>query len=192
MAKLRLVVWMLATGLLAVVLLRDLGWSEDPAVATMIVIQCVAGVLAAYLCLATVLAVRMPRVAPRFVRRLVAGAVGAGLLAAPLTASAEPRPRPPAEVPVLRRIPGDPSSRAASRPDVAPAGRQNAAEVVVAPGDHLWSISERALGERLGRPPTDAEIVPFWLELIDTNRDRLLDPGNPDLIMPEQRFRLPS
>src|SRR5687768_17429000 len=103
MAKLRLVMWVVATGVAAVVLLGGVQWSHDPAAAVMAVVRATAGVLAAYLCAATVLAVPLPRLAPRFVRRMVAGAVGTGLLVAPLAASAEPRPRPPTEAPVLRR-----------------------------------------------------------------------------------------
>lgn len=192
MAKLRLFVWTVATGVAAVVLLRDVGWSEDPAVAVMTVVRVVAGVLAAYLCLATVLAVRVPRLAPRFVRRLVAAAVGTAIAVAPLTALAEPRPRPPAEAPILRRLPEPESlpSRDLSAPEVAPSGPENElGEVVVAPGDHLWSIAERTLTTRLGRAPSDAEVVPFWLQLIEVNRDRVADP---DLIFVDQVLRLPS
>jgi nucleoid-associated protein YgaU len=60
---------------------------------------------------------------------------------------------------------------------------------VVVPGDHLWSIAERALSERLGRAPTDAEVTPFWLDVIELNRDRVADP---DLIFSGQVLRLPS
>ena len=187
MAKLRLVGWMVVTGLGAVVLLRGLRWTtSDPAVAVMAVVRGVAGLLAAYLFAVTVLAVRLPRLAPRFVARLVAGAVGTGLLVAPLSASADPRPRPPAEAPVLRRVP-DEGSRDLSAPDVAPSGPENET-VVVAPGDHLWSIAERELAARLGRPPSDAEIVPYWVEVIALNPDL----PDPDLVFPGMEIRLPS
>ena len=194
MAKLRLVVWTVVTGVLAVVLLRDMAWSDDPAVAVMGVVRVVAGVLAAYLFLATMLAVRLPRLAPGFVRRLVAGAVGTGLLIAPLAASAEPRPRPPAAAPILRRLPAlerEPDrSGDRSAPDVVQSGTENEPrEVVVAAGDHLWAIAERELTTRLGRAPADAEVVPFWTELIELNRDRVVDP---DLIFVDQVLRLPS
>jgi len=39
--------------------------------------------------------------------------------------------------------------------------------------------------------PTDAEVEPYWRRLIDLNRSRLVDPGNPDLIFPTQVFDLP-
>lgn len=190
MAKLRLVVWVVATGFAAAVLLVDVQWSQEPATAVMVVVRVTAGVLAAYLCVATVLAIRLPSLAPRFVRRLVAGAVGAGLLVAPIAASAEPRPRPPSEAPMLRRQP-EPAPAGfgdASTPEVVSTRRPDV-EVVVAPGDHLWSIAERALGERMGRAPTDVEITPFWLELVELNADRVADP---DLIFSGQVLRLPS
>lgn len=188
MAKLRLVGWMAVIGGAAVVLLRGLTWTTaDPVVVVMTAVRGVAGLLAAYLFVATVLAVRLPRVAPRFVARLVAGALGTGLLVAPLSASADPRPRPPAEVPVLHRVPDQISGDSASLHDTR--SPEKSSTIVVAPGEHLWSISERELAERLGRVPTDDEVVPFWLEVIDLNRDRVVDP---DLVFAGQVLRLPS
>ena len=187
MAKLRLVGWTVLTGVTAVVLLRGMTWpADDPAVAVMAVIRGVAGVLAAYLFVVTVLAVRLPRLAPRFVARLVAGAVGTGLLVAPLAAAADPRPRPPAEAPVLRRVP-DERSRDLSAPDVVHSGPENES-VVVAPGEHLWSIAERAVAERLGRAPTDDEVAPYWREVVDLNHQL----ADPDLVFPGTEIRLPS
>ena len=188
MAKLRLVGWMAATGVAAVVLLRGLTWTAaDPAVAVMGVVRGVAGLLAAYLFVVTVLAARLPRLAPRFVARLVAGALGTGLLVAPLTASADPRPRPPAEAPVLLRVPvvgsGDASGSETTR-----SHHQNGSVVVVAPGEHLWSIAERAVAERLGRAPTDGEVAPYWREVVDLNRQL----ADPDLVFPGTEIRLPS
>ena len=187
MAKLRLVVWTVATGVAALVLLPGLTWSAaDPAVAVMTVVRGIAGLLAAYLFVVTVLAVRLPRVAPRFVARLVAGAIGTGLLVAPLTASADPRPRPPAEAPVLHRAPNEFSGDSASLHDAR--SPENSPTVVVAPGDHVWSISERELGRRLGRVPTDDEIIPYWRQVIELNHE-LVDP---DLVFAGQVLRLPS
>ena len=65
-------------------------------------------------------------------------------------------------------------------------------EVVVAPGDHLWAIARRVLAQRQGGDPSDAEIADYWRRLIDTNRDRLVDPHDPSLIHPGQRLVLPS
>jgi hypothetical protein len=56
-------------------------------------------------------------------------------------------------------------------------------EVVVAPGDSFWSI---AVDETGGR---DVEV--FWRALVGLNRERLVDPSNPDLLYPGQVLRLP-
>ncbi len=62
---------------------------------------------------------------------------------------------------------------------------------VVAPGDHLWGIAEETLADRLGRAPTNAEVVPYWRIVIEANRDRLVHPDDPDLILPGQELVLP-
>lgn len=64
-------------------------------------------------------------------------------------------------------------------------------EITVAVGDHFWSLAEDQLTAALGRPPTDSEIVPYWRDLIDANADRLVEPGNPNLIYPGQRLLTP-
>jgi nucleoid-associated protein YgaU len=61
----------------------------------------------------------------------------------------------------------------------------------IEPGDHLWHVAEHTLTTAWGHPPTDAEIAPYWQRLIDTNRDALADPDNPDLVFPGQVFELP-
>ena len=65
-------------------------------------------------------------------------------------------------------------------------------EWVVRPGDHLWGIAEEVLAEREGAAPTDAEVHRLWVRLVDANRDRLVDPQDPDLILPGQRLVLPD
>lgn len=66
------------------------------------------------------------------------------------------------------------------------------AEHVVVGGDHLWNIAERTVADHLGRAPDDREIATYWQELIETNRDRLADPDNPDLLFPGQVVQLPD
>ena len=61
----------------------------------------------------------------------------------------------------------------------------------MAPGDHLWGVSEQALSAHLGRPATDAEIDGYWRRVIDLNRDSLLDPDEPDLVFSGQVIELP-
>jgi hypothetical protein len=58
-------------------------------------------------------------------------------------------------------------------------------------GDHLWGIAASHLQDQRGSVPSDADITVYWQRLIDANRDRLADPGNPDLIYPGQEFILP-
>lgn len=62
---------------------------------------------------------------------------------------------------------------------------------VVSRGDSLWSIAERTVTGRLGRPARDHETAPYWRVLIEVNRQRLVDPTNPDLIHPGQELILP-
>ncbi len=58
-------------------------------------------------------------------------------------------------------------------------------------GDHFWGIAEKTLAESYGRQPTEDEIRPYWLALMDANRDRMVT-GDADLIMPGQEFEIPS
>jgi hypothetical protein len=67
-----------------------------------------------------------------------------------------------------------------------------ASSYTVRPGDHFWSIAERALLDAWGRAPSDAEITPVWKRLIAANRDKLVDPGNPDLLLPGQDLTIPA
>lgn len=59
---------------------------------------------------------------------------------------------------------------------------------VVQPGDHLWAIAEVQIKDHLGRTPTDAEIVPYWQQMIAANPDV----ADPDLIYPGQAIDVPS
>lgn len=59
-------------------------------------------------------------------------------------------------------------------------------------GDHLWSIAEESLEDHWGRTDlTDAEVASYWKDVIAANEDRLVEPGNPDLILPGQALVLP-
>jgi hypothetical protein len=96
--------------------------------------------------------------------------------------TAPPSPLPPPEP---TPPPLDPSTIA------PPAPPGTATTWTVQPGDHLWRIAERTLAAAWGREPTDAEIDPYWRDLIDLNRKRLRDAANPDRIFPGQVFELP-
>lgn len=95
---------------------------------------------------------------------------------------------------ILRRLPdiGD-EGTATLRVDEGDGAEQDtAAQWQVQPGDHFWHIAEETLASSWGRAPTDAEVVPYWNQVIEANRGALVDPGNPDLIHPGQTFVLPA
>jgi hypothetical protein len=58
-------------------------------------------------------------------------------------------------------------------------------------GDHFWSIAERTLAAEWGRQPSASEVDPYWRDLIQRNRSRLVDPANADLLLPGQVLVLP-
>ena len=64
--------------------------------------------------------------------------------------------------------------------------------VTVAAGESFWKIAEDLVGQQLGHPPTDAEMTPFWAELVAANADRLVHAGNPNLIYPGQVLVVPG
>jgi hypothetical protein len=84
-----------------------------------------------------------------------------------------------------RPLTGDDSEVA----DDAPATGET---VRVEPGDHFWAIADEQLTEAWGRQPSDDEIASYWAELVAANTDRLLPPGDPNLIYPEQEFAVPT
>lgn len=62
----------------------------------------------------------------------------------------------------------------------------------VALGESFWSIAEEHLGDVWGLDElSDEHIVSYWKPLIAANEDRLVDPDNPDLLLPGQELRLP-
>lgn len=62
----------------------------------------------------------------------------------------------------------------------------------VEPGDHLWHVAAATVARHTDRATSDADTARYLQVLIEENRDVLVDPGNPDLILPGQVFRLPS
>jgi nucleoid-associated protein YgaU len=79
--------------------------------------------------------------------------------------------------------------RPATDPPAAPTNPP--IEAIVRAGDNLWSIAADQLAAQLGRPPTDAEVTPYWHQLIDANIPRLTS-GDPDLIYPDENLVLPA
>lgn len=136
------------------------------------------------------------RVTAAPLNRLTRAALGAAFAAATLAPTAAAA-QAPAPVPVMTWVddgpapPPDPSPGDAGEPTEEDEEAE-LVEVVVAPGDHLWSLASRQLTAQLGREPTDRELTPYWLEVIRANRSRLRDAAAPDLIYPGDRVVLPS
>jgi hypothetical protein len=63
--------------------------------------------------------------------------------------------------------------------------------LVVQAGDSFWSITEDLVTLRLGRQPTDKEVIGPWLDLIARNTQVLADPDDPDLLHPGAVLHLP-
>ena len=63
---------------------------------------------------------------------------------------------------------------------------------VVEKGDNLWTIAATELADAHdGDKPTNAEIVPYWRDVILTNEPHLRS-GDPDLIYPDETVNLPT
>lgn len=58
----------------------------------------------------------------------------------------------------------------------------------VTAGDSLWSIAHEVMTDHRGGPVTDADVDPFWRQLVAANRARLADP---DLVLPGQVIEVP-
>lgn len=59
-------------------------------------------------------------------------------------------------------------------------------------GDSFWRIAQDSVDQRVGHLATEAEVAPYWLEVIAANESRLVDAKNPDLLMPGQVLVLPD
>jgi nucleoid-associated protein YgaU len=57
-------------------------------------------------------------------------------------------------------------------------------------GDSFWSIAAEAVAPA-GAEPNDRQVMAYWRRLVEANRGRLIDPGNPDLLVPGQELVLP-
>lgn len=136
------------------------------------------------------------------VRRMLAGSVTLGLAASGVLAVVTPALRaplaaatqeastdtPPSTVTMHLLSPTDDAPPAA--PQATPASTPDT--WTVRSGECFWSIAESVLAERWGRSPTDSEIVPYWLRLIDANRHELANGDDPDLVFPGQVFVVPA
>jgi len=61
----------------------------------------------------------------------------------------------------------------------------------VVPGDNLWQIARAEVARASGTyRPSDAQIAPYWNEVIAENRTTLRS-GDPSLIFPGEVVELP-
>jgi hypothetical protein len=197
-------------------------WIERHGAATTAVslVRILALAVAAYLAVvsAAALALGLLRVGPswpaKFVPTLLRGAVGfgvAGALSVGPVAAANA-----GDVPVLVRVDTAPSTTDGSPPptlvQVGPAATSAPAPSPVTtppstvpdvpadapqiwqvrPGDHFWAIAERTLAAHGIDTTDDAAVARYWRVLVDANRDRLVVPGNPDLIVAGQQLVVPE
>ena len=189
MKLIRVVGWVLfLAGAIAGLSGVDLGRSSDPAVVTVGVVRIAALAGAWYLLAATVVAVLAgaPRVrlVPGLVRWVVAGAT-----LVPAVPAAASVPSPP---PIMQPVDDlDGSGHAGDAPLVETVTRTERTWTVQ-PGDHLWRVAERTLADAWGRPATDAEVAPFWRQVVEANRPVLADPANPDLVFAGQQLVIPE
>lgn len=137
--------------------------------------------------------------------RLVAGSLALATLAAPAVSwpQSGPPPAPPTvDVPDAYRQPAvNPDGGDETMREEVPVPSGDASpeiviyadatlEVVVRPGDNLWDLAARRMNKSLGRQAADHEVVPYWLEMIQANEERIRS-GDPDLIFPGEVILLP-
>jgi LysM domain len=96
---------------------------------------------------------------------------------------------------VMTRLPATdrpPVSRAPPAPATAdPTSAGAPPSWTVEAGDSFWSIAAKAVAPA-GDAPDDRRVIAYWRRLVEANRGRLLDPGNPDLLVPGQELILPD
>jgi nucleoid-associated protein YgaU len=103
----------------------------------------------------------------------------------PATTTTQPAPAPSS--PPM----GEPEPATPPTPPAAASGADPGIHVVQR-GDHLWSIAEHTLqAASAGGTVDDAAVTRYWRVLMEQNRDRLVDPDDPDLILPGQQLVLP-
>lgn len=126
-------------------------------------------------------------------------AAGPGPAMTPVPVDGGPGPAPPGMRPLPQESPAPTMTTIDPAPD-APADplpdsgtdADAATTVTVQVGDHLWSIAHHHLDATRGPGSSDEQIADHWRRIVDANRDRLVDPANPDLILPGQEFVLPA
>jgi nucleoid-associated protein YgaU len=115
--------------------------------------------------------------APITMRRLTDAPAGSG----PTTSSPIPPSSPPSAADATEAAtPAPPSPQPAS------------GTYVVRAGDSFWRIAADRLAGATGQQhPDERRIAHYWRALVADNRDRLVRPGDPDLLRPGQVLQLP-
>lgn len=102
----------------------------------------------------------------------------------PSEAWPEAPPATPVPLPPPPAAPSEPAEPEPAEPAVPVTPVEPSATWTIAPGEHLWAVAEATLAERSPSPPSDVEVARYLRVLIEANRDRLVDPANPDLVHP--------
>lgn len=186
-------------------------WLEDPVIVLATAARWTALALSYYLLVVVLLlaaatrSARLSRLVPRRVVGPVSALLGIGAVVLPLRftdghplagSSAPLRPEPVSPGLVLEPVPApwdvDPVLEPADLDDRSAATIDEEWEGWhVSPGESFWSIACDALVDAWGRRVSEDEIGPYWRRLVEANEDRLVEPTNPDLILPGQQFVLP-
>jgi nucleoid-associated protein YgaU len=154
--------------------------------------------------------------APGLRRAVASAGLGVSVLAFAAPAGAEPAPTGPPpiirldatggqgaatgasahSVVTMHRLPdegSDPVGTAtAGTPVPVPTNPAPAPTWTVGPGDNLWLIAHETVAVARTAEPDDTDVAAYWRALIEANRDRLPDPGNPDLLFSGTVLVLPA
>jgi hypothetical protein len=95
----------------------------------------------------------------------------------------------PTPTTTVATIPVVPATVATPTSNAAPVSSR--VEVTVQPGDNFWRLAENRLRELIGREPSDSEVAPSWVNVVEANRHSIRS-GNPDLIFPGEVVLLPD
>jgi DNA-binding SARP family transcriptional activator len=61
--------------------------------------------------------------------------------------------------------------------------------VTVEKGDHFWKLSEEVLSQAYGRTATDAEVAPYWRDMVELNESSVAS-GDPNLIFAGEQYQV--
>jgi hypothetical protein len=108
-----------------------------------------------------------------------------------LDPSTPPRPPPLGALPAVHDQPRATPAMPAPRRPTPDLPHIDPTRWVIEPGDSLWSIAEEVMRRPDGSSPGERAIARFWRRLISANRHELIDPANPDLLVPGQQLVVP-